>query len=313
MTAALEGFADPWRFQPHPQVWLLIGFLAAAGVYVVKVLGPRAVPAGQPVVSRRQVAYGVGALILLWLASDWPMHDISEEYLYSAHMLQHMMLAYFIPPLALLATPEWFARALVGEGRGYGAVRWLSKPVIAGVLFNVVVMVTHIPGLVNRSAESSPIHYGLHLILVSAAVLMWMPLCGPLAEMRIGYGARMIYLFLQSVVPTVPAGWLTFAEGVVYRHYDTPVRVFGLSATYDQQIAGLIMKIGGGVFLWTIVVIMFFTRFSVRHDEDNTYRRSARPPSAEITGHDDVPMTYETVTAAFDRTPAPPEPHREPH
>ncbi len=278
MIAEVGVSADPWRFQAHPQVWLLIGFLTIAYIYVVRVLGPKAVAPGQPVVTRRQVTCAGSAIVLLWFASDWPIHDLAEEYLYSAHMLQHMVLAYFIPPLALLGTPEWFARALLGRGRAWTAVRWLSKPVIAGVLFNAVVMITHIPGLVNRSAESSPLHYGLHVLLVTSSMLMWLPVCGPFAELRMGYGARMIYLFLQSVVPTVPAGWLTFAEGAVYKHYDIPVRVFGLSVTYDQQIAGLIMKIGGGMYLWTIVIFLFFGRFAARFGDDNSYRRSAHLP-----------------------------------
>ena len=42
-------------------------------------------------------------MLMLWAASDWPIHDIGENYLYSAHMLQHMMLSYFLPPLAILA------------------------------------------------------------------------------------------------------------------------------------------------------------------------------------------------------------------
>jgi putative membrane protein len=290
---------DPWRFQAHPQVWLLVGFLAAAYIYVVRVLGPKAVAPGQVVVTRRQVACAVGAMALLWFASDWPVHDLAEEYLYSAHMLQHMVLAYFIPPLALLGTPEWFARVLIGRGRAWSMVRWLSKPVIAGVVFNAVVMITHIPGLVNRSAESSPLHYGLHVLLVTSSMLMWLPVCGPFAELRMGYGARMIYLFLQSVVPTVPAGWLTFAEGAVYKHYDVPVRVFGLSVTYDQQIAGLIMKIGGGMYLWAIVIFLFFGRFAAKFGDENSYRRATTQP-----------MTYEAVADAFDRSEPPNDPMR---
>jgi putative membrane protein len=308
MLGALDPTLDPWRFQPHPQVWLLVGSLVGAYLYAIRVLGPRAVGPDGVVVTRRQVAWFVGAMLTLWAASDWPIHDISEEYLYSAHMLQHMMLAYFVPPMALLATPAWLMRAVVGDGRGYAALRWVTKPVVAGVLFNVVVMVTHIPGLVNRSAENSPLHYSLHLVLVTSALIMWMPVCGPLHELHMSTGGKMIYLFLQSVIPTVPAGWLTFAEGVVYKHYDVPVRVFGLSATYDQQIAGAIMKVAAGMFLWTIVIVLFFRRFAARFAEDNTYRRSARLPEAEITGHDDEPLMYDEVTQAFDRTPPAPEP-----
>ena len=66
-------------------------------------------------------------------------------------MLQHMMLRYFLPPLALLATPEWLLRMLVGNGRLYRVLRWFCQPVVAGVMFNVAVMVTHIPGVVDAS------------------------------------------------------------------------------------------------------------------------------------------------------------------
>ena len=306
--AAVDVNANPWAYAPHPEVWLLIAFLAGAYTYVIRVLGPRAVAPGEQVTTRRQMQCAVAAIVLLWLVTDWPIHDISEKYLYCVHMLQHMALAYFIPPLALLGTPEWFARAVVGSGRGYRALRWLSKPVIAGVAFNAVVMVSHIPDLVNRSAENTPLHYVLHVWLVTMALLMWNPVCGPFAEMRMGYGARMIYLFLQSVVPTVPAGWLTFAEGVVYKHYDIPVRVFGLSATYDQQMAGLIMKIGGGMFLWSIVIYLFFKRFAAQHADANTYRRSRQLGDAKMIDSAEEPLTYETVAEAFERHPAPAEP-----
>jgi putative membrane protein len=301
MIAAVDAAADPWAFRAHPQVWLLIGALAGAYIYAIRVLGPRAVPAGVAPASRRQLLCFVSAIVLLWFASDWPMHDISEEYLYSAHMLQHMLMSYFVPPLALLATPEWLLRLLIGNGRTYSAIKWLCKPVVAGVAFNLIVMITHIPALVNKSAANSPLHYLLHVILVTGALLMWMPILGPFRELQMGWGGKMIYLFLQSVVPTVPAGWLTFAEGIVYKHYDVPTRVFGLTATEDQQIAG-------ATFLWALVVWMFFKRFASKFEQDNSYRRSTHMPRAEIIGHADEPLTYGEVTAQFDRAPAPSEP-----
>ena len=98
--------ADPFRFVWHPEVWLLVAFLIGAYVYMVRVIGPHAVPFGQPPVSRRQWCCFVAAMLMLWAASDWPIHDLGEQYLYSVHMLQHMMLSYFLPPLALIATPD---------------------------------------------------------------------------------------------------------------------------------------------------------------------------------------------------------------
>ena len=300
---------DPWAFQAHPEVWLLVGSLIGLYVYAVRVIGPTVVPAGQPVVTRRQIGYFVAAIAMLEVGSDWPLHDVAEKYLYSAHMLQHMMLSYFMPPLVLLAMPEWFMRLLFDNPKAYAVLKFLTKPVIAGLAFNLTVMTTHIPGLVNRSAENTPLHYLLHVLLVSTALLMWMPVVGPFKELHLSYGARMIYLFLQSVVPTVPAGWLTFADGVVYKHYNIPERVWGLSATHDQQIAGAIMKIGGGFFLWGIVIYYFFGRFShrFRTDADQSYRRSGPGTEVGELASDDEPLTYEQVTAAFERAPAIPE------
>ena len=119
-----------------------------------------------------------------------------------------------------------------------------------------------------------------------------------------GTGGKMIYLFLQSVVPTVPAGWLTFAEGAVYKAYDSPVRVWGLSVTDDQQLAGAIMKTGGSIFLWSIIVVLWFKRFAASYQDEHDYRRGRPMPTAEIVGHDEDPLTYDDVEREFARAPA---------
>ena len=252
--------ADPWRYQQHLEIWVLIVGLIIAFVYAIRVLGPKVVPNGE-VISRKQIRIFSLMIVLLLISTDWPMHDIAEEYLYSMHMLQHTILTYIVPPLALLATPEWLFRLLVGQGRTYRVIRFLTRPVIAAVTYNAVLLITHIPALVNRSAAGGPLHYSLHVLLVFSALMLWTPVCGPAKEWRMSYGAMMTYLFCTSLVPSIPAGWLTFAEGSVYNHYDTPIRVWGMSVLSDQQLAGGIMKLGGAVFLWAIIITIFFTRF----------------------------------------------------
>lgn len=311
MIAAVS-YPDPWRFVPNYEVYVLVAFLIGAYVYMVRSVGPHAVPTGQPVVTRRQVGCFVAAMAMLFVASTWPIHQIGEDYLYSVHMVQHMMLSYFLPPLIWFATPEWLLRVLVGEGRTYSVVRFLSKPVIAAFFFNVMVMILHVPDLVNASTSNAPLHFSLHMFVVVSALLMWMPVLGPFRELQMGPGAKMVYLFLQSVVPTVPAAWLAFAEGTVYRHYgQQPVRVWGIGVTADQQVAGVLMKVGGGLYLWAIVIYMFFIRFVRTADEgQQSYRKSGRIPTAEITGNDEFPLTYQQVADVFDRRPAPSEPSR---
>ena len=296
-----EIFVDPWRYQLHLEVWLLIAFLVGSYIYVVRVLGPRAVPAGEPIITRRQLVCFITGILIMFLSTDWPMHDIAEEYLYSVHMFQHMSLTYFMPPLVVLATPEWFVRVLVGNGRAYRALRFFTFPVRAGLLFNLGVVVSHIPGVVNASVSNGPLHYFVHVLLVLTSILMWMPVCGPLKELQMASMPKMIYLFLNSVVATIPAGWLTFAEGVVYKHYNIPTRVWGVSVSNDQQIAGAIMKLGGSIFLWTIIVAMFFRHFvkTFRDENKNDYDKvesilttadvarafEATPPAEEPTSH----------------------------
>ena len=293
-----EIFVDPWRYQLHLEVWLLTAFLIGSYIYVVRVLGPRAVPAGEPIVTRRQLTCFIAGILIMFLSTDWPMHDIAEEYLYSVHMSQHMALTYFMPPLVVLATPEWFVRTLVGNGRAYRALRFFTFPVRAGLLFNLGVVISHIPGVVNASVSNGPLHYFVHVLLVVTSILMWMPVCGPLKELQMAPMPKMIYLFLNSVVATIPAGWLTFAEGVVYKHYNIPTRVWGVSVSNDQQIAGAIMKLGGSIFLWTIIVAMFVKHFvkTFRDENKDDYVRKE-----EV-------LTTADVERAFEATPPAEEP-----
>ncbi len=298
---------NPWRFQAHPEVWVLVIGLVAAFIYAVRVVGPKVAPEGQ-VISKTQMRTFILMITLLWVFSDWPVHDLAEEYLYSIHMVQHMVLTYMVPPLALLATPEWLFRILIGNGRVYKVVRTLTRPVVGVVVYNLTLLITHIPQLVNKSAEGGPLHYSLHVLVVTTSLMFWTPVCGPIREWRMGDGAKMIYLFGTSLIPTIPAGWLTFAEGSVYNVYDTPVRVWGMSVLSDQQAAGGIMKLGGSVYMWCLIIYIYFKRFIRGFFDDQSYSADNTIPDSEIVGTD-APLMYSEVEEAFERTkPAPENP-----
>ncbi len=302
------GSVNPWRFQPHPEVWALIAFLAVSYWYAVTRIGPRVARPGEVVASRRQVTWFAGGLLTLWVASDWPVHDIAEQYLYSVHMSQHLLLSFAAPPMFLLATPTWLARLVLGTGRGYRLVKRLARPIPATVAFNAVVVFSHWPAVVNVSVSNPVLHYLVHVAVVLTALLMWLPIAGPLPELRFSLPVQMIYLFLQSIIPTVPAGWLTFADAAVYKSYDIPTRVFGLSVTYDQQIAGMQMKVLAGIFLWTVIAILFI-RFATKSGEDDRARNKPLDRRAPVgTGPDGEVLTWEQVERALAQAgPAPAE------
>lgn len=283
------GAINPWDFRPHPEVWLLLAGIVGLGFYATRVIGPKVVGAAAAAASTRQKKFFVAGVFTLWLAADWPMHDIAEEYLYSVHMLQHILITFFIPILFLQATPEWLARLLLGGGDQERT--WLgklAKPVVAGVIFNMLAAITHWNGIVQLSADSGPFHYGIHLLMFSSALLMWLPVLGPLPELRLSPPAQMIYLFLMSIIPTVPAGWLTFADNPVYPAYDTVDRLWGIDVVQDQQAAGAIMKILGGFFLWGLIAVRFFS-WATKERAADLEKRIIRP------------LTYDSVTEEFEK------------
>lgn len=295
--------ADIWRYQPHPEVWLIIAVVLGFGWYVTRVLGPKAVTAGEAPVSRRQtISFALG-VVLLWLTSDWPIHDISEEYLYAVHMVQHLSLTLLIPPLFLMATPEWLARLIVSPDGTTGIwVRRLTRPVVAAVLFNVLVALTHLTWVVNTSIENGIFHYVVHLAVFSAALLMWMPIVSPLPELRAGYPGQMLFLFLNSVLPTVPGGFLTFAEGPLYSAYDHPIRLWGVTVVDDQQAAGLIMKLGGGFYIWSIIAFLFFKWVL---SQQSGWRPGSGTPTVGGDASSDAVLTFSDVQQAFDAAGVP--------
>ena len=311
MTSGLLGIVtrpDPWRWQPHVEVWVLVLALVVLAWYAITRVGRRAVRPGEPVVTRSQVAWGVGALVVLLVASDWPLHDLAEEYLYSAHMVQHLLLSYVVPPMVLLATPTWLARLVVGNGRAYGVLRRLARPVPATIVFNAIVLFSHWPAVVTAAVGNGPLHYSLHVLLVGGALLMWLPVCGPLPELRFPLPTQMVYLFAQSILPTVPAGWLTFADGVVYSSYDVVPRVFGLSVIDDQQVAGMLMKVVGGLYLWTVIGVLFI-RFAGRYMDDDRARGVELDRRAPVVTPSGATLTWEQVERELSAAgPAPPSP-----
>ena len=294
---------DALRWQPHPEIWVLVLGVLALGVYAVRRIGPTATLPDETIATRSQKVWFAAALITLWVASDWPVHDVSEEHLYFVHMIQHLLLSFVVVPMFLLACPTWLARMLVGSGRVYAAVRKLTRPVPASIIFNAVVVFSHWPAVVNQSASNGLLHYGVHVLVVTSALLMWMGVCGPLPELRFSLGVQMPYLFVQSVIPTVPAGWLTFAEGVVYKAYDEPYRLWGVSLANDQQLAGMIMKVIGGLFLWTVIGILFvrFVQASEHGDSDRT-----RGVPLDRRAPDDAVLTWAEVQHHLETAPPAP-------
>lgn len=240
----------------HLDVWVLMGALAIAYVALARAHGP--LDRGRAIL----FATGIG---VLWLASDWPVHDLAEGYLYSVHMVQHMLVTLVAGVLLVLGIPAGMGRALLGirpdgsRSRRFAVVRWMARPVPGLVQFNLVLVLSHWPAVVNLTVRNHGVHFVAHAVLLVSALLMWLPVASTVPEIpRLRAPTQMLYLFLQTILPTVPASFLTFGAKPLYHAYETLPRLWGVSALSDQQVAGLIMKIGGGFYLWIVIATIFF-------------------------------------------------------
>ena len=282
----------------HPDVWLLAAALAGGYHVLVK----RGAAEGKVTTAAQKRLWYAGVAVLFAMSS-WPMHDLSEEYLFSAHMIQHTALSLVLAPLLILGTPTWLARRLLGRGRRLAVVRALSRPLPGVILFNGFVVFTHWPEVVDLALRSEPAHFLLHVALVGISVLMFLAVLSPLPEVpRIAPAAQMMYLFVMSIVPTVPASFLTLSEGVLYDRYATFDRLWGVTAITDQRVAGLIMKLAGGFILWGFIAVAFF-RWANREQRADL---EARRIGVHRVGDDEGTLTWDEVQAEFERLGLPP-------
>jgi putative membrane protein len=242
-------------FHVHLDVALVLGGLAVAYVWSVR---RRARATGEPV-DRRRAALFLGGMAALVAGASWPLHDLAEGYLYSMHMVQHMLFTFLGAPLLLVGTPPWMWRALLRPRWLRTAWALLTRPLVALIVANGVLLLTHWPEVVTLSVRSEPAHFALHVLLVGSAVVMWWPVLSPLAELpALSPPGQMLYLFFQSLAPTIPASFLTFGTEPLYPVYAAFPRIWGLDPLTDQLIAGLVMKLVGGAILWVVIAVVFF-------------------------------------------------------
>lgn len=244
-------------WHPHPDVILFLGGIWVA--YLVAVRRRAAVGPAERDERRRRTALFSTGMAVMFVASSWPIHDLAERYLYSMHMVQHTLYTLVAAPLVVAGIPAWMWRQLL-RPRGVGALfAFLTRPVVALAVFNGLLLFTHWPEVVEASLASPFVHFGMHVLIVGSAIVMWWPVLSPLPERpALSPPAQMLYLFLQSLAPTIPASFLTFGSTLLYPVYATFPRIWGISALEDQLIAGLIMKIVGGLILWGFITVIFF-------------------------------------------------------
>ena len=208
----------------------------------------------------RQIATFCAGIVVIFFALASPLHILSERFLFSMHMSQHVLLTLIAPPLLVLGTPDWLIRPLLRPNWSFRLARILTHPVTAFGAFNVVFSIWHIPALYNSSLTSEAVHAVEHIMMVGTAILMWWPLTSNLPELpRLDYPFQMGYIFILSIAQIIVFAIITFAEEPIYDFYVQAPRLWGaLSPLLDQQLGGIIMKIGSGIYFIVLMIVIFF-------------------------------------------------------
>ena len=248
----------------HPDA--LIGLALLQGAYLLGV-GPLRERYGlADGIDPRQVATFTTGVLVIFLSLLSPLHVLSDTYLFSAHMLQHVLLTLVAPPLLILGTPDWLLRPLLRPNVAFRLARLATHPVGAFAIFNLVFSMWHIPSLYNLSVTNHGVHIGEHLLFIGTALLMWWPIASTMPELpRISPPLQMGYLFLLSIAQLLVFANVTFASEPLYQWYVEAPRIWGVTALADQQIGAIIMKMGGAAIFLTLIIVIFFRWF--QHEE----------------------------------------------
>jgi putative membrane protein len=250
-----------WRWSIHPSTAIGIAALGASYIWAARRLRQ------EPTMAQKICFFS--GLLVMFASLNGPVHDLSDDYLFSAHMVQHLLLTLAMPPLLLAGVPGWMLRPFLTR-RGVAPVaRFLTRAPIAFVVFNLVIAVWHLPPFYNAAMANHNLHILEHLMFMAAAVLMWWPLLSQLPEFpRLAYPGQMLYSFLMSIPMSIVAIYIAMSDHVLYPAYSAAPRILPISPLEDQLLGALIMWIPGGIIFYIIMTVVFF-KWNAR-GEDST-------------------------------------------
>ncbi|HTE84960.1 MAG TPA: cytochrome c oxidase assembly protein, partial [Dehalococcoidia bacterium] len=281
LDAPVAGTPPGWNL--HFEVIAPLIIIEGLYLWAVATMQRRS-PETQRLSENSVILFTLGILVI-YISVGTPLDELSDHFLLSAHMLQHMLLSIVASALLLLGLPGWLLRPLALRRSVFPFAYVLTRPFVAFALFNLTLVFVHLPAAMSLElAHEHTVHLAAHLLLITTGMLMWWPVLGSVPELpRLSYGLQLVYLFVQSFVPAVLTAFIIFTGTTLYHEYVNFPRLFGLSAIDDQRIGGLIMKLGGGAILWAAGTMIFFIWFNKEEREE-----PPMPPPPPVLEWEDV-------------------------
>ena len=196
---------------------------------------------------------GIGALVVALLS---PL-DRGAEYLFTLHMVQHMLLLLVAPPLLALAIPPALLGRLYHVPRASRLLRGVWSPVTSLLLFNGVLLFWHLPFAYDATLRSAGVHAVEHLSFAAAGMVFWGVIVSPAPTLvRASYGLRLGLVVAADLVNFLLGFALAFAGHPLYRHYTEVGRLWGLTPLADLRLGGALMWVMGQMMYAVPVLIL---------------------------------------------------------
>lgn len=250
----LPSVLTDWNWQPS----IIVGTLLVIGLYCYAV-GPlrEKYHLAESVPMRQVVLFLLGVDAIL-LALFSPLDALGDRYLFSAHMLQHLILTFVGPPLMLLGTPDWLIKPLLRNRIILHVGKFLTSPVVAFTLLNADFFLWHAPSLYDATLYNDPLHILEHVTFIVFGLIYWWPVLSPLDEglPRLSPGGQILYLFFSGMPSVLLGAGLTFMPPL-YTPYIYAPRIWNISPATDQQLGGLLMWVPVSLYMIAIMSVLF--------------------------------------------------------
>jgi len=227
--------------------------------------------------TKKSINY-LSGLFLLFLLTFSPLEFFGHYYLFSAHMIQHIVLLLVIPPLLLTGTDKEYLKRILSGPEVQRWTKYLFYPVTAWIIGVGSMWIWHAPLLFMAMMQSHTVHFIEMLSLLIAGVIFSWPVFTPLKFRKLDPLQSALFLFTACIGCTVLGIFITFSPSGFFSEYmigNNPVILnflhsqMGLTPDADQEAAGLIMWVPACLIYLTIIMIMMAKWYSSPVDENN--------------------------------------------
>ena len=251
-----------WPFDPTVYLGLLTLFFGHAWL----------ARAAEDAERKHTLFFGLG-LLALWVALETPIDTISDSYLDSVHMFQHVLLGFIAPPLMLLGLSTGMAARLAAV-----PLIWaVTEPVPAQLIAGGVMVVWHLPPLYDATLHSEALHTTEHLMFIAAGlVLFWPVIAATSATSRwqLSPVAMLLYMLVATIPQDGVALALLFSRDPFYEYYTHVPRLLPtMTPIIDQTVAGAVLMVLGKATMAVAGLAVFFRWFGAEQREDRAEPR----------------------------------------